>query len=285
MYELEPDKTMVCVNVRRYLLNCHEQNRMARKDEVQGFCNKTRGHKYNPAATRVFKKHTDDGSLLKVKPGFYRVLNTELIKSALLKFEDHRKIRSPIAEQKIPQMPIQLFKNGEVVKGVHRYRICALRHIIYCHKHNYAIRRVDLKTYSTYRQTGAGSPNIMQILIKALKKIKALSAIGHGNGFYQVTNIRLISAMLKRYEGEIIRESFPKVGRPRKTAEEHKPKESLKRDQERTRYWNNRQTLSKERQHDATPAWLVMTEAVVMNMNGTARHAPEIVGRRREFCR
>ena len=286
MYEYHPDKSMACVNVRRYLLNCYEQNRMARIDDVQSICNKKHpDHKYNYAANRVFKKHVADGSLIQIKYGFYQILNSDLIKSDLFKFEVYNKIRSPDPEQKIPPMPIQLFKNGEVIRGAHKYRICALRHIIYCEKHSYAIRLVDLKTYSTYRQTGVGSPNIMAVLIKALKKIKAIVAIDSGNGFYKVSNIRLIKAMLKRYEGEIIREEFPKIGRPVKPVAECAPKELLKRNRETARYWNKRQNLSKERQFDDMPSWLIMTESLIMNLNGTAKHTPEINGRWREFCR
>lgn len=284
MYRLERNKKLVGVNVRRYLINCYETAAPVVMSEIKAFCPKQTCGRDNAQSARIIRGYLRNGCLGLSQDELCHVIQPASIERDLIKIETLSGLRTKEGYLQPPPMPLPIFGEKQVIGKSKKFGLYVLKHIIYCHENKFSIRVRDLKRYSSYTNCRGSTPSNLSKLLYSLKKVGAIKPLCEG-GLYEVANQKIIKCKIKEKETGAFIASVPKVGRPVKPVEECTPKESLKRDQERNRYWNNRQKLSKERQHDATPAWLVMTESIIMNMNGTARHTPEIDGRWREFCR
>ena len=285
MYELEPDKTMVGVNVRRYLLDCYARNALVSADEIELFTNKRSDGKRNYQACKIIREYIKYGVIEEVNQHqTYRVFKPKQIQDDLLVSEAFYDLRPMAGCFPAPPMPLPIFGNKQVTgcrAGLHKL---LMRHMIYCHKHRYAIRVQEMKRYSTYENKGFGTPSNVTKFLDCLKRNNAIKAKPE-RGHYEVINLGFVECKLRQTEEKILRDSLPKTGLMFKPAAECPQDVLRKRQQEQERYLNNRQKLSKERQFDDMPSWLVMTESLIMNLNGTAKHTPEINGRWREFCR
>lgn len=284
MYRLERNKKLVGVNVRRYLLNCHESGHPVSMAEIYDFCPKQACGRPNAQAQRIIRIYLRNGYLGTSQDEVYQVMQPDGIKIDLIKMETLAGLRTRAGYLQPPPMPLPIFGEKQAIGKSIKFGLYVLKHMIYCHENKFSVRVRDLKKYSSYTNCRGSTPSNLSKLLYSLKKVGAIKPLGEG-GLYEVANQKIIKCKIKEKETRAFIASVPKVGRPVKPVEECTPKESLKRDQERTRYRNNRKTLSKERQYPWVPSWLVMTESVIMNMNGTARHTPEIDGRWREFCR
>lgn len=284
MYRLERNKKLVGVNVRRYLLNCHDSNHPVSMAEIYDFCPRHKCGKRNEQASKIMKEYAKYGVVNKITEGLYEIKKPEYIKHDLADKESHHDLRAPEGFPPLPPMPLPIFGKKQVVGRLELFGKYIAKHIIYCHLNNYSVRAKDLKKYSDYKHQNCGTPSN---LIKTLQSLQKAGALKRScvPGYYTVEAINILFDRIDPEEKNIFYAPSAKVGRPRKPDEDCAPDELLKRQHDRERHWNNRKSLSVERQHDAIPAWLAMTESVIMNMNGTARHTPEIDGRWREFCR
>lgn len=287
MYRLERNKKLVGVNVRRYLLNCHESSRPVSMAEIYDFCPLHKNGKRNEQARKILKEYIKYGVVKVVNENSYEILQPDCILDDLKRNEATYDIGSPAGFPPKPPMPLPIFGGEQVSGRLKIFREYLAKHIIYCHKNGYSIRSRDLRKYSDYKlqKQDHYTPSNLIKTMQSLQKSGAIKR-SHIPGYYTAEKIEVLLNMLEPADREIFREMVPKkIGRPSKAKDECTPDELQKQEKDRLRHWQNRQSMSKERQHDATPAWLVMTESVIMNMNGTARHTPEIDGRWREFCR
>lgn len=287
MYRLERNKKLVGVNVRRYLLNCHESNHPVSMAEIYDFCPLHKNGKRNEQARKILKEYAKYGVIKAVNENLYEILQPECILDDLKKNEAAYDIGSPTGFPPKPPMPLPIFGEKQVSGRLKMFREYLAKHIIYCHKNNYSIRSRDLRKYSDYKlqKQDHYTPSNLIKTMQSLLKAGALKR-SHVPGYYTVEKIEILLNMLEPEDREIFREMKPKktgMGRPRKSDDECTREEAAKRDKDHERYLANKARI--DALYPQTPDWLVMTESVIMNMNGTARHTPEIDGRWREFCR
>lgn len=284
MYLLESDKTKVGVNVRRYLLNCHASNALVLSDEIEKFTERRSDGKRNYQAFSILREYIKYGIIQEIdRYRTFKVLHTKQIQDDLALSETHYDLRPPAGYMTPPPMPLSIFGDKQLTGRSKKLEVMLIKHMIFCHQNGYSIRAQELKQYSAYQYIGCGTPSNVSKFMSTLKDDDVIRAKSE-KGYYEIVNLDLLESKLRQREEKINLAAVPKVGRPFKPDEYCTPKELLKRQQERDRYWNKRRNHSKERQHPVTPDWLVMTESLIMNMNGTAKHTPEIDGRWREFC-
>lgn len=287
MYRLERNKKLVGVNVRRYLLNCHESGHPVSMAEIYDFCPLHKNGKRNEQARKILKEYAKYGVIKAVNENLYEILQPECILDDLKKNEATYDIGSPAGFPPKPPMPLPIFGGEQVSGRLKIFREYLAKHIIYCHKNNYSIRSRDLRKYSDYKLQKQDHYTPSN-LVKTMQSILKAGAIkrSHIPGYYTAEKIEVLLNMLEPEDREIFRVMKPEkagMGRPRKSDDGCTREEAAKRDKDHERYLANKARI--DALYPQMPDWLVMTESVIMNMNGTARNTPEIDGRWREFCR
>lgn len=287
MYRLERNKKLVGVNVRRYLLNCHESSHPVSMAEIYDFCPLHKNGKRNEQARKILNEYTKYGIIKPVNENSYEILQPDRILDDLKRTEATYDISSPTGFPPKPPMPLPIFGGKQVSGRLKIFREYLAKHMIYCHKNNFSIRSRDLRKYSDYRiqKQDHYTPSNLIKTMQSLLKAGAIKR-SHVPGYYTAEKIEILLNILEPEDRETFRVMKPEktgMGRPRKSADECTREEAAKRDKDHERYLANKARI--DALYPQIPDWLVMTESVIMNMNGTARHTPEIDGRWREFCR